>query len=73
MQRRYNLVHFILASIVAWGLTMLMVGVDAHAQIAFASNRDGQHKIYVMGTEQSEGTLCTFRICSVGNSLTMRI
>ena len=48
MQRRYNLPHFILAIIVLLGLTLLMVDVDVQAQIAFASNRDGNPEIYVM-------------------------
>ena len=39
MRRRYNLVHFILASIVVLGLTPLMVCVDAQARIAFVSER----------------------------------
>ena len=37
MQRRHNLTHLILASIVALGLTQLMVCVDAQARIAFVS------------------------------------
>ena len=37
-----------LASVVVMGLTLLMVVVDAQAQIAFASNRDGDYEIYVM-------------------------
>ena len=41
MDRRYNLAHLILASVVILGLTPLMVCVDGQAQIAFASNRDG--------------------------------
>ncbi len=48
MQRRYNLAHFILASVVALSLTPLMVAVDAQARIAFSSNRDGNYEIYVM-------------------------
>ena len=48
MQRRYNLAYFILASVVALGLTPLIVCVDAQAQIAFASDRDGNFEIYVM-------------------------
>ena len=51
MQRKYNLAHFILTSVVALGLTLLMVGVDAHAQIAFVSDRDGNEDIYVMDTD----------------------
>ena len=48
MHRRYNLAHLILASVVALGLTMLMVCVEAQAWIAFVSHRDGNHEIYVM-------------------------
>ena len=51
MQRRYNLAHFILASIVVLGLTPLMVEIDAQAQIAFVSERDGNKEIYVMDTD----------------------
>ena len=42
MHRRDNLAHFILAGVVALGLTPLMVCVDAQAQgrIAFMSDRD---------------------------------
>ena len=48
MQGRYNLTHVILASVVALVLTLLMVCVDAQAQIAFVSHRDGNMEIYVM-------------------------
>ena len=48
MQRRYNLTHFLLASVVVLGLTPLMVCVEAQARIAFSSNRDGNYEIYVM-------------------------
>ena len=51
MQRRYNPAHFILVSVIALGLTSLVVGVDAHAQIAFTSDRDGNEDIYVMDTD----------------------
>ena len=51
MQRRYNLGHLILASVVALVLTLLMVCVDAQAQIAFSSNRDGNWEIYVMDVD----------------------
>ena len=45
MQRKYNLAYFVFAL----GLTMLMVSVDAHAKIAFVSDRDGHSwEIYVM-------------------------
>ena len=48
MQRRTNLTHLILASIVTLGLTPLMIEVEAQAQIAFMSDRDGNWQIYVM-------------------------
>ena len=48
MQRRYNFTCFMLATVVLLGLTVLMMGVDAHAQIAFVSNRSGNWDIYVM-------------------------
>ena len=51
MQRRYNLTHLILASVVALDLTLLMVVVDAQARIAFDSNRDGNDEIYVMDAD----------------------
>ena len=49
MQRRRNLAPLILAVVVALGLMPLMVAVNAQAQIAFVSNRDGNFEIYVMG------------------------
>ena len=51
MQRRCNLAHLILAIVVVLGLTLLMVCVDAQAQIAFASQRDGNAEIYVMDAD----------------------
>ena len=51
MQRRYSLAHMILASILVLVLTLLMVCVDAQAQIAFSSNRDGNTEIYVMNPD----------------------
>ena len=53
MQRRCNLGHLILASVVVLGLTLLMACVDAQAQaqIAFSSNRDGNPEIYVMDAD----------------------
>ena len=51
MQWRYNLAHLILASVVALVLTSLMVCLDAQAQIAFTSERDGNREIYVMDTD----------------------
>ena len=51
MQRRYNPAHFILVGVIALRLTSLVVGVDAQAQIAFVSDRDGNEEIYVMDTD----------------------
>ena len=51
MQRKYNLARLILASVAALVLTALMVVVDARAQIAFASDRDGNYEIYVMDAD----------------------
>ncbi|MYE88070.1 hypothetical protein F4X33_03645 [Candidatus Poribacteria bacterium] len=51
MQRRYNPAHCILVSVIALGLTSLVVGVDAQAQIAFTSDREGNSEIYVMDTD----------------------
>ena len=57
MQRRDNLTHLILANVVVFVLTPLMIAVAAQAQITFMSNRDGHvhprlgwptHEIYVM-------------------------
>ena len=48
MQRQDNLTRLILAGVVALGLAPLMVCVDAQAQIAFSSNREGNYEIYVM-------------------------
>ena len=41
MERRYNLTHLILANVVVFVLTPLMIAVAAQAQITFMSNRDG--------------------------------
>ena len=53
MHRRYNLAHFILASVIVLLLTLLMVCVEAQAQIAFMSKRDGHFnpEIYVMDAD----------------------
>ncbi len=51
MHRRYSSVHLILASVVILMLTLLMVNVDAPAQIAFVSRRDGNPEIYVMDVD----------------------
>ena len=51
MQQRTNLTPLILTVVVALGLTPLMAVVDAQAQIAFVSKRDGNYEIYVMGTD----------------------
>ena len=48
MQRRHSFVHLVLAGVVVLGLTPLLVCVDAQAQIAFVSDRDGNWEIYVM-------------------------
>ncbi len=49
MHRRYNLRHFILAGVIVLGLTPLMVIVDAQAQIAFISQRDGHFRDDIPG------------------------
>ena len=49
MYRRYSLAHLILASVLV--LTPLMAVVDAQAQIAFVSKRDGNPEIYVMDAD----------------------
>ena len=51
MQRWDNLARLILASIVVLVLTSLMAVVDAQAQIAFTSDRDGNSEIYVMDAD----------------------
>ena len=51
MHRRTNLAHLILAVTVVLGLTPLVVAVDAGAQIAFVSDRDGNFDIYVMDAD----------------------
>ncbi len=53
MQRRHNLAHCTLAGVVVLGLTPLMVVVDAQAQIAFMSKRNGYFnpEIYVMDAD----------------------
>ena len=48
MHRRYNLAHLILGVVVVLSLTLLMVCVEAQAQIIFSSHRDGNWEIYVM-------------------------
>ena len=48
MQRRYNLAHLILASVIILVLTPMMVVVGAQARIAFVSDRDRNYEIYVM-------------------------
>ena len=51
MQRRYSLGHLILAGVIVLSFAFLMVDVDAQAQIAFESERDGNWEIYVMNAE----------------------
>ena len=63
MQRRYNLVYFILTSVVVLVLTLLVAVVNAQEQIAFSSNRDGNSEIYVMnanGRNQRNLTITPF-------------
>ena len=51
MHRRYRLAHLILAIVVALSLTPLIAAIDAQAQIAFVSKRDGNFEIYVMDAD----------------------
>ena len=51
MHRRHRLTHLILAAVVVLSLEPLMVTVEAQAQIAFASDRDGDNEIYVMDAD----------------------
>ena len=51
MQRKDKLKYLILAGVIVLGLTLLMVAVDAQAQIAFMSGRDGNAEIYVMNAD----------------------
>ena len=48
MQRKDKFTYMILAGVIVFGLTLLMVCVDAQGQIAFTSGRDGNGEIYVM-------------------------
>ena len=51
MERRYSLAHLILAGVIVFGLMLLIVCVDAQAQIVFMSKRDGNAEIYVMDAD----------------------
>ena len=51
MRRRNNIGHLILTSVVTLGLALLMVVVEAQAQIVFMSRRDGKPEIYVMDAD----------------------
>ena len=51
MHRRHRLAHLILAIVVPLSLTLLIVAIDAQAQIAFVSKRDGNFEIYVMDAD----------------------
>ena len=51
MRRRCNLAHLILAGVVVFVLTLLMVDINAQARIAFVSNKDGNFEIYVMNPD----------------------
>ena len=53
MHRRHRFAHLILATGVALSLTPLIVAIDAQAQIAFVSKRDGNFEIYVMDADGS--------------------
>ena len=53
MQQRYNPAYFILAGVVALGLPLLMIVVDAQARIVFSSDRDGNFEIYVIDADGS--------------------
>ena len=51
MQWKCNRAHFILTSIVFSSLTVLMVGIDAQAQIVFTSEKNDNVDIYVMDAD----------------------
>ena len=51
MQGRNNLTHSILAIVIVFVLTLLMVCVDTQAQIVFSSERDGNWEIYMMDAD----------------------
>ena len=51
MQWRSTFAYFILARVVAAGLTPLTVDAAPQAQIAFTSERDGNREIYVMDAD----------------------
>ena len=51
MHPKHTFAHLILGVVVALGLTPLMIVVDAQAQIAFVSKRDGNFEIYVMDAD----------------------
>ena len=51
MHRRHRLARMILAIVVALSLTPLIIVAGAQAQIAFASDRDGNSEIYVMDAD----------------------
>ena len=51
MRRKCNFAYLILAGVVFLGLTPLIVCVDAKAQIAFVSQRNGNPEIYVMDAD----------------------
>ena len=49
MHRRYNFIHFLLASFIVLVLTPLIEAVDAQAQIVFISQRDGHFRDDIPG------------------------
>ena len=59
MHRRDNLAHFILAGVIVFGLTLLMVCVDVQARIAFVSSRSGNAEIYVMDADGGNQRILT--------------
>ena len=51
MRRGTKMLPLILAVVVALSLRPLIVCIEVQAQIAFASDRDGNYEIYVMDTD----------------------
>ena len=51
MQLRHGFAYFILGKVLIFGLISSMQNFQAHAQIAFKSERDGNREIYVMDAD----------------------
>ena len=51
MRWRTNFAHLILSVVIVLAFTLVIVAVDAQAQIAFMSHRDGNPEIYVMNPD----------------------